>query len=85
MHFLKLMNSLSIQKKWLSLIEERLKTLSENRSADFFKSEFNAKLLSVLESLVEFGFYWNLTSNDEIDHLVKLLDYPVDKAKCILV
>ena len=72
------------------IIEERLRILNEDQHTEFLKSEFNTKLLSVLESLVEFGFYWKGKASDGsfdvIDCLVKLLDdCPTDKAKCILV
>ena len=74
-----------------TIIEERLRILYEDQCADFLKSEFNTKLLSVLESLVEFGFYWKGKASDGSfyvirDCLVKLLHVcPIDNAKCMLV
>ena len=75
------------------IIEERLKVLSGPQNALFLEKKviaFNTKLLSVLKSLVAFGFYWkgNFSdgSFDIINCLVELLYICKDKDdKCTLV
>ena len=75
------------------LIEKRLRVLSGSQSTVFLEDNvitFITKLLSVLESLVAFGFYWrgkfSNSSFDIINCLVKLLNICEDRDdRCTLV